>query len=509
MIEERTILGPPGTGKTQTNSNLIRNCIEDGIEPEEIACVSFTRKAAQESRERVGKDWGIKDASLPYFQTLHSMAFRSGGYKSSDVVQGADLIAIGKALGITFNATKSSEQESDFDTLGHSLGDLYMGVYQLSRSLCISLEECYRRTANYKLHWGELKRLVHSYENYKKVNGKIDFTDMIEEFVARGEPPNIEALFVDEAQDLSTLQWEMIKVLRKNPRIQIFTGDDDQAIMGFQGADVNAFLNATKDKEVLRKSYRLPSEVWSEAQRIVMKIQDRALKDWSPKEDKGSVRYHQNFWDVPLDEGEWCIMARTNFIANIYANMLREEGWVFSRNGQTSLPAKTYDAIISWEKLTKGEKVGIEELRNVYGQMKVGEDYKKGSGPRSKAFLSLDPEQSIDISFAQDKLGLNWGKEDRWHKTLSKIDVDTKNYILNALKRGDNVKNPRIKVSTIHSMKGGESDNILVIPDLSYASYKEYLRTPSIEHRVYYVAVTRAKQSLHIMEPYTERYYEL
>ena len=141
--------------------------------------------------------------------------------------------------------------------------------------------------------------------------------------------------------------------------------------------------------------------------------------------------------------------------------------------------------------------------------MKVGEDYKKGSGPRSKAFLSLDPEQSIDISFAQDKLGLNWGKEDRWHKTLSKIDVDTKNYILNALKRGDNVKNPRIKVSTIHSMKGGESDNILVIPDLSYASYKEYLRTPSIEHRVYYVAVTRAKQSLHIMEPYTERYYEL
>ena len=96
MIEERTILGPPGTGKTQTNSNLIRNCIEDGIEPEEIACVSFTRKAAQESRERVGKDWGIKDASLPYFHTLHSMAVRSGGYKSSDVVQGADLIAIGK-----------------------------------------------------------------------------------------------------------------------------------------------------------------------------------------------------------------------------------------------------------------------------------------------------------------------------------------------------------------------------------------------------------------------------
>ena len=106
-------------------------------------------------------------------------------------------------------------------------------------------------------------------------------------------------------------------------------------------------------------------------------------------------------------------------------------------------------------------------------------------------------------------MGLLTEGDTRWHRALDKIDLDTKNYVLNALKRKDNVKNPRIKISTIHSMKGGECDNIVVIPDLSYAAHKAYRRDPSIEHRVYYVAVTRTKQSLHIMMPETKEFYEM
>jgi len=97
----------------------------------------------------------------------------------------------------------------------------------------------------------------------------------------------------------------------------------------------------------------------------------------------------------------------------------------------------------------------------------------------------------------------------RWHQVLGKIGLQTQNYILNALKRGDNVRSPRLKLNTIHSMKGGEDDNILLVPDISYAAYKEYERFPSTEHRVFYVGATRAKQNLHIMQPQTERYYDL
>jgi superfamily I DNA/RNA helicase len=172
----KTILGPPGCGKTQTNSNLIQSYIKEGIAPEQIACVSFTRKAAQESRERVSNDWGVPTDSLPYFQTLHSMAFRAGGYKPSDVIRGSDLKAIGDAVSVPFAFKRDSNVESDFDKLGASVGDTYLGLHHLSRSKCQSLEQTFREANNYNLHWPELKRLVDTYESYKKAHGKLDFT---------------------------------------------------------------------------------------------------------------------------------------------------------------------------------------------------------------------------------------------------------------------------------------------------------------------------------------------
>lgn len=507
--QHETILGPPGTGKTQTNSNKIRDCLEQGISPDRIACVSFTRKAAQESRQRVCKDWGIDERDMPYFQTLHSMAFRAGGYSTDEVIGAKDMDEVGDAVGIPFGKKNRSDIESDFDTLGVAKGDFYMSQYHLCRSKGLTLEEMHRQLADYQVDWCELKRLISAYEDYKSVRKKIDFTDMIDNFIKSNDGPNIEALFVDEAQDLSTLQWSMVNVLREKPRIQVFTGDDDQAIMGFQGADVEAFLNATEKKTVLEQSYRLPRSVWQEAQNIVCRIEGRAPKTWRPKDEEGLVQFHQNIWDVPLDAGEWCIMARTNRIASQYAQVLREEGWVYSRNGHPSIPAKTYEALDDWEKWSRGEPLTPSKLRNVYTFMNMGEGYSRGFGPRSSALTGLEAEAEISMSEATDKMGLLLDGSVRWHRALGKIDLETKNYVLNALKRKDNVRNPRIKVSTIHSMKGGEADNILVVPDLSYAAHKEYQTNPATEHRVFYVAVTRAKQALHIMLPQTSRSYNL
>lgn len=508
-MTQETILGPPGTGKTQTNSNKIRNCLEKGISPDRIACVSFTRKAAQESRQRVCNDWGIEERDMPYFQTLHSMAFRAGGYSTDEVVGSRDMEEIGKALGVAFGKKGRSDMESDFDTLGIAEGDFYMSQYHLARSKSLPLEEMHRIIADYNVQWPQLKRLVAAYEDYKKARNKIDFTDMIENFIKGGNAPYIDALFVDEAQDLSTLQWAMVDVLRERPSIQVFTGDDDQAIMGFQGADVKAFLNATEKKTVLEQSYRLPRSVWREAQNIVGRIEDRTPKHWKPKDEEGLVRFHQNLLDVPLGEGEWCLMARTNRIASQYAQALREEGWVYSRNGHPSIPTKTYEALQDWESWSKGEPLTPAKVRNVYTFMKPGEGYSKGFGPRSKSLMGPGADELVSMSEAQEHMGLLLDGSVRWHRALGKVDVETKNYVLNALRRKDNVRNPRIKVSTIHSMKGGEADNILVVPDLSYASYKGYQTDPATEHRVFYVAVTRAKKALHIMLPQTSRSYEI
>ena len=78
------------------------------------------------------------------------------------------------------------------------------------------------------------------------------------------------------------------------------------------------------------------------------------------------------------------------------------------------------------------------------------------------------------------------------------------------VKSGDIFKNKaRIRLSTIHGMKGGESENVVVISDISYKTWKKLSVEPDDEHRVFYVAITRAKKNLFILQPETKYSYEL
>ena len=62
-------------------------------------------------------------------------------------------------------------------------------------------------------------------------------------------------------------------------------------------------------------------------------------------------------------------------------------------------------------------------------------------------------------------------------------------------------QNPRITLSTIHGAKGGESDNVLILPDITKSAADHNDIDPDDLHRLFYVAVTRAKKALHLLEP--------
>jgi DNA helicase-2/ATP-dependent DNA helicase PcrA len=62
-------------------------------------------------------------------------------------------------------------------------------------------------------------------------------------------------------------------------------------------------------------------------------------------------------------------------------------------------------------------------------------------------------------------------------------------------------KTPRIILSTIHGAKGGEADNVLLLPDITKSALDHSDRDADELHRLFYVAVTRAKRSLYILEP--------
>jgi superfamily I DNA/RNA helicase len=88
------------------------------------------------------------------------------------------------------------------------------------------------------------------------------------------------------------------------------------------------------------------------------------------------------------------------------------------------------------------------------------------------------------------------------------IREDIKLYMKRLLESGDDLfSEPRIKVSTIHGVKGEECDNVGLFVDIPKVAYDEAKRNPNPEQRVFFVGVTRTKENLYIMRPTTNEYF--
>ena len=97
-------------------------------------------------------------------------------------------------------------------------------------------------------------------------------------------------------------------------------------------------------------------------------------------------------------------------------------------------------------------------------------------------------------------------KEYSWHEALDKVPEYKKAYVSDVIRReGSFHPVPRITLSTVHGSKGGEADNVMILSDLSRKADESYWRDKDDERRVFYVALTRAKQSLYIIRSKTNR----
>ena len=94
-----------------------------------------------------------------------------------------------------------------------------------------------------------------------------------------------------------------------------------------------------------------------------------------------------------------------------------------------------------------------------------------------------------------------------WHDALDKMPQDDRSYMLAIRKRGGKLLNgtARVKLSTIHSAKGGEADHVVVLKEMAQRSHDEMAIDPDAERRVWFVAVTRAKQKLTVVASATPR----
>tara|TARA_R110000824_G_scaffold8339_3_gene37723 strand:- start:535 stop:2070 length:1536 start_codon:yes stop_codon:yes gene_type:complete len=507
------IFGPPGTGKTTSLLNKVDDALQRGTQPNRIAFLAFTRKAAEEARERAAERFKLDPKKdLMYFRTLHSLALTLSDISTDQVMQTENYLELSRGMGVQLSVGRSPSFNDDLPDILKA-NDPILAIINLARIRKVDLRQQYN-SSQMEIEWNIVNHVDKSLKNYKKNMCMFDFTDMLEKFVTESHNwcPTFDLCFVDEAQDLSPMQWDIAHLLDQKSDRMYIAGDDDQAIYRWAGADVDTFINLDGPSETLTQSYRIPFKVHQLAERVVKRINRRVVKAYEPKNDEGSVQYRTSVDDIDLSDGSWLILAQAAYQLQPIADSLRSFGYLFSFRGSRSISEKISDAVNGWEQLRKGEKVTGKTARNIYSYMSAKETM-RSSQHVAKGFKTIPGLEDADLVNIQDLFvnhGLLASAEHIWHEAMDKIPERERAYLIALLRRGEKFNgDPRIVVSTIHGSKGGEADNVIVFSDLTPAADKQMRDDPDDIHRVFYVAVTRAKENLFIIdaEDATRSYY--
>ena len=464
------VIGPPGTGKTRTLLNAVQKYVTQGVKLSEIGYFAFTRKAAGEARDRFLKiKTELTKKDIKYFQTLHSLAFNQLGLKEENVMQEENYKLIGETCGIQIKY--ASYEKNNWNGIFTSDSE-YLSLINLAKVKEITtLEQLDMNEHLSTIERSKLDAIDKEIINYKNVKQLIDFNDMIQKFLDKGNTPDFKVIFVDEAQDLSLIQWSMIKKIEEDTKCDVWiAGDDDQAIFGWAGADVDSFINWQAKEIPLKKSERVPSSIQNIALDIINRIRDNRLdKEYFPKAETGEIFERYKLSDIDMSKDDWLILARTKSLIKPIPVFLKKKGLFFNTAQGNSVGKNLYEDIQYWAKLK--QKI---ELPDIHTQ-------------RIKERITGDIDTSLE-----------------WYQAFDKLSDSQIIYMkLLLLNNEDPTKEARIKISTIHGAKGGEATNVILFLNETTNTIKgakKSIQKQDEEYRVWYVGVTRTMQNLYLIK---------
>jgi DNA helicase-2/ATP-dependent DNA helicase PcrA len=493
----KLILGGPGCGKTTRLLGIMEEELACGVRPERLAFVSFTKKAVGEAAARAALKFNLAPRELPYIRTIHSLAYCLLGVTQGEIMQHKHWTELGSALGYTFS--RHADMQDGMAPTGRERGDLLRFIEQLARARCVSMEQQIRDSRE-EVTPQELARYLSTLESYKRDTGVMDFTNLLEKYVAEGAPAPVDVAIIDEAQDLSRLQWKMIKRAFSGAARIYVAGDDDQAIFTWSGADVDTFLGLKGEREVLATTHRLPRHIYGYSQMIVSRLSRRYEKRAKPRPEAGALHRLSDWQQAPVSSGTWMLLARNSFLLGPVKEWLHGAGLPYMTAFGPSVDSKHLRAILSWERLRKGEVVAAEAVREMYDLMEVKRGHKTLPGVAAEQLLTLSELHAAHGCQSHEP----------WFESLRKIPQRDRVYYQAIKRRGESLaRTPRIYVGTIHSVKGGEADNVALLPDMTQRTWEGYERDRDAEHRTFYVGATRAKEALWLVAPMTTRSYTL
>lgn len=265
------VLAGPGSGKTFTVTQRIKFLIEHHqVKPENILVVTFTKAAAKEMQERFLK---LNDQQYypVNFGTFHAIFFQILRYTyrftAENIIRERDKYRL-------LSEIIEDEKDKNTDTLERLLAEI-------SRVKNNGLSP-----RDFKSDIVPQSEFTHLYDAYKKeMNSRrlLDFDDMVllcrDLLASRPDTlkrwqKHFEYILVDEFQDISPLQYEVVRMLAKPQDNLFIVGDDDQSIYGFRGSKPEIMMNFSKDypnaqQILLNVNYRSKRDIVQTAGRLI------------------------------------------------------------------------------------------------------------------------------------------------------------------------------------------------------------------------------------------------
>jgi DNA helicase-2/ATP-dependent DNA helicase PcrA len=534
---EYRILGPPGCGKTTNTARQVRRAAEKYGE-NAVLVTSFSRTAAA---ELAGRDLPIPASQVG---TLHSHCYRALGHPELAESHVDDWNAANPSMVITAQAKTEKIEEGGEEGTGSKDGDYLLEEMGRLRGLMIEPDFWPPNVRHFAKKW----------EDYKTANALLDFTDLIDvclrdTTMAPGAPS---VLFADEAQDLTRMMAALVRRWGQWARHFVVVGDDDQCIFSFTGADPDVLIDPPipeKNIIVLKQSYRVPVAVHAEAVKWIKSVRRRQEKEYFPRQHAGKVvRLATGTWDDPgdsilrlleshLNEGQTVMfLTACTYQLRPLIKMLRDRGWPFHNpyrrsngawnpirvgksgtapNRILSLLAAHPDSGPEQRAWTRQDVASWADWLKSEGVIKRGKKKALHEGDMLQPVSVEDLDQIFTVSALDELLATFEGDRsallDWWLRRLDSAAQARCEFPVTVCKRHGReglTEEPRIILGTIHSVKGGEADVVVLWPDLSAAGALEYGRPGNSRDSVvrqFYVGMTRAREVLYIGQRATQQ----
>ena len=297
------VLAGPGSGKTRVITHRIAYMIDCGIRPYNILAITFTNKAAEEMRNRLIALGIPRGCTICTFHSLGARLLREFAEQAAlspnfTIYDEPDQLAVMK------EALKVAELDSQNYPPAWMLGRI--GQY---KNDLITTQQLESESADFTTKI--TARAYRAYEKQLRENQALDFDDLLMRtaLLLRDRPQLRDMLndrykyvLVDEYQDTNHCQYQIARGLSLNHKNLCVTGDPDQSIYGWRGADIGnilAFESDFPDAMVVRleESFRSTPQILSVANELICVNQQRKHKDLFTSKPSGPVPEFQEYYD--------------------------------------------------------------------------------------------------------------------------------------------------------------------------------------------------------------------